>query len=202
MLDIVSGIKTIDSSFKACISLWNCFARFLIYLVNMNLCCGSVILKCVAECCLCLCFRQYIEVETIHIRLVSDISVWCMCLLDIISVRDWQIHAVACLSVLTCSYCLKSCTLCHNNLSGIVFDVISGIKCVLAAIKRVLCVRVLLYDRYIRFLSCILNRSRFILYCHSLVLILNCYCLRCGIDCISLNALNLCNHISSKMKVR
>ena len=26
-------------------------------------------------------------------------------------------------------------------------------------IKRVLCVRVLLYDRYIRFLSCILNRS-------------------------------------------
>ena len=43
--------------------------------------------------------------------------------------------------------------------SGIVFDVISGIKCVLATIKRVLCVRVLLYARYIRFLSCILNRS-------------------------------------------
>ena len=50
-------INTIYSTFKCCISLWNCFSGFFIYLLNLNLCCCSVIYKGMGKCCLCSCFR-------------------------------------------------------------------------------------------------------------------------------------------------
>ena len=153
------------------------------------------------ESCFFLRFRKFFERKFICFIRIPEISERSLCFLNEITVCDRKVDRIRRLSVCARCYGLKLRSLCHDDRTVIVFDVISRIERVFSSGKRVLCFRILLRHGYGSLLSAVLYGRLLVLHLDSLILIFDLHGLRFRIDGKPVNALCLRYHVSPKVQV-
>ena len=134
MYDIFTGIQSVNSTLKCCISLCG-LSGFGILFYQFDLRIDPLILERMVERNRCLFVCGVLEGKGVHILAVSHISSWCTQLFHVVAVGDRQVCLIYGFSVCSGHRFLNESIFLDHNGSVRCFDVISGIQTISAARK-------------------------------------------------------------------
>ena len=134
MYDIFTGIQSVNSTLKCCISLCG-LSGFGILFYQFDLRIDPLILERMVERNRCLFVCCVLEGKGVHILAVSHISSWCTQLFHVVAVGDRQVCLIYGFSVCSGHCFLNESIFLDHNGSVRCFDVISGIQTISAARK-------------------------------------------------------------------
>ena len=134
MYDIFTGIQSVNSTLKCCISLCG-LSGFGILFYQFDLRIDTLVLERVAERNGCLFVCGVLERKRVHILTVSGISGRCRNLFHVVAVSDRQVCLIYGFSVCSGHYLLNEGIFFDHNGSVRCFDVVSGIQAISAARK-------------------------------------------------------------------
>ena len=134
MYDIFTGIQSVNSTLKCCISLCG-LSGFGILFYQFDLRIDTLVLERVAERNGCLFVCGVLERKRVHILTVSGISGRCRNLFHVVAVSDRQVCLIYGFSVCSGHCLLNEGIFFDHNGSVRCFDVVSGIQAISAARK-------------------------------------------------------------------